>query len=178
MMLTLARAVGLAAAVVAAGAAQTALAPVAIQLNRTFGLIGVAERQTARLNVANVAAQLAPGTTPVVACTSVLSFLDATGSVIKTATVTVAPGGGQWLDLDGDVDLQLAAGERREIRATLQSPMLPPSGTATTAVFPEGCRLIPTLEIFNHLTGRTEVVLGAAHVVASATPVAGTTTVQ
>ena len=60
------------------------------------------------------------------------------------------------------MDLNLIAGQRREIRATISTPGVPPPATPTAAATPTGCKLIPTLEILDTVTGRTLVVLGHA----------------
>lgn len=128
----------------------------------TTAIIGIAEGQTARLNLLN------PGVLPPalgVVCTAAFSYVDASGTVLKTATVSVLPGKSMPVDLHSDSDLSLAVGERREIRTVIAIPIVPPptaasGGTAATAA---ACKLIPTLEIFDSLTGRTQAVLG--HVV-------------
>jgi hypothetical protein len=124
---------------------------------RTFGMLGLAEGQTARLNLLNPGV-LAPGATAEV-CSASVAFLDAQGNVLKTGTITANPGQSPNFDVDSDADLKLAVDERREIRATIQEAPLPPS-SGSPAVH---CRLIPTLEIFDTLTGKTTTVLGHAH---------------
>jgi hypothetical protein len=92
------------------------------------------------------------------------------GTVLKTKIVNVSPGTSQPLVIDSILDLNLAVNTRRQIRATVTIPPVPPpSTTPVTAV----CKLIGTLEIFNTLDGHTLVTLGASHEVpvAVATPV-------
>jgi hypothetical protein len=90
-------------------------------------------------------------------CSAALTYFDGTGKQLKTSTVTVAPGAIGYLDLFSDTDLALAADQRKQIRATVTVPV------AT-------CRLIPTLEIFDELTGRTSVVLVGFHPLTNETP--------
>jgi hypothetical protein len=138
----------------AAVMAAQSLPPILVGLNvQTFGMIGIAEGQTARLNVLNpgVQAPLATGAL----CSGLLSFLDDQGTVVKSLSVTVAPGRSSLLDLDADNDLKLATNQRRQIRATIQiPPAVPPAGM--TASF---CTLVPTLEIFDRFTGKTQVLM-------------------
>ncbi|MGA2878867.1 MAG: hypothetical protein ABSG13_07945 [Bryobacteraceae bacterium] len=149
--------------------AQTVVTP-PVQVTLTSGTIGIAEGQTARLNALN------PGVAPPAAtgeiCSGLLTFLGDDGKVLKSATVNVTPGTSQHLSIDSDADLALAVDTRKEIRATITIPPVPPpTATSTTPVTPV-CKLIGTLEIFNTLDGRTLVTLGTVHLVPSpvATP--------
>jgi hypothetical protein len=126
---------------------------------KTTGMIGIAVGQTAQLNLLN------PGVVPSataagVICSAVVTFIDAGGNILKSATVTVPPGQSSPYDLHSDTDLNLAAGTRRDIRALIMIPAVPPPSGATAAT--PACQLIPTLEIFDNVTGRTLVALGHA----------------
>src|ERR1700761_4337708 len=81
--------------------AQTA----AVNTVGTTGMAGLASGQTARMNVLNVAT---PSTATAAICTAAVSFLDDNGAVLKSATVTVAPGKSAKVDLHSDTDLSLA----------------------------------------------------------------------
>ena len=138
----------------------------------TTGMIGIADSQTAQLNLLNPGVE-APATG--VVCLASVAFLDASGSVLKSASFSVPPGTSQPFDLRSDTDLKLVAGDRREIRATIMMPAVPPpTAPATSAATAVACKLVPTLEIFDTVSGRTLVTLG--HVVnvpsVSVTPVA------
>jgi hypothetical protein len=92
--------------------------------------------------------------------------------VLKSKAVDVAPGTSQPLVLDSVKDLALPVNTRKQIRATLTIPPVPPpAGTSTTTPTPV-CKLIGTLEIFNSLDGHTLVTLGTSHLVprAAVTP--------
>jgi hypothetical protein len=128
----------------------------------TSGMIGIAEGQAAQINVLNPGAAAS-----VAACTAMLSFLDDQGNVLKSGTVTVAPGTSQSLRIDADIDLKLLVDQRKEIRAEMQAPAVPPASTAVTT---PACTLIPNVEVLDRITGRTQVVLGAGHVVPSVMP--------
>jgi hypothetical protein len=152
--------------------AQTTATPT-VEL-RTSGVVGIAQGQTARFNVLNPAPAVSVTSTTAAApaaCTAVLTYHDAVGALLKTSTVTVAPGTAGYLDLFSDVDLALVIGQRRQIRVTFSVPLVP-AATATATPTP-ACQLIGTLEIFDAITGRADVVLGGMHVVRSeiATPV-------
>jgi len=129
---------------------------------RTSGAVELAQGQTARINV------LRPNETATTACSAALTYFDGAGAQLKTATVTVAPGMVGYLDLFSDADLSLAVDQRKQIRVTVAVPVAAPSATSSSTT-PKAlpiCRLIPTLEIFDEVTGRTAVVLGGFHHIA------------
>jgi hypothetical protein len=136
----------------------TTPAPTPAQETRTSGVVGIAQGEAARFNV------LRPNETATAMCSAVLTYFDASGAVLKTATITVAPGQAAYLDLFSDTDLSLAAGQRRQIRATFSVPLATPASSSDVRALdkkdPPVCRLIGTLEIFDEVTGRTSVVLG------------------
>lgn len=140
--------------------AQTVTTP-PTQETRTSGVVGIAEGQTARFNVLN--ARIPSATAA--GCSAVLTFYDGKGVVLKTATVSAVPGTAGYLDLFGDTDLMLAADDHKQIRATFSVPLVMPAATLDSATKEPVCRLIGTLEIFDKLTLRTEVVLGGDHLV-------------
>ena len=148
-------------------------AGVSAQQIYTFGMVGIAEGQTARVNALN------PGVAPPalgVICPAQLTFLDGQGNVLKTATVSVLPGKESFLDVVAINDLALAIDQRKQIRATITIPpfTVPPPNPTTTPIA-TACTLIGTLEIFDTISGKTQVVLGGTHLVpgltATPTPV-------
>lgn len=145
--------------------AQTNVTP-PVQATRTTGIVGIAEGQTAQLNVLNLEdAASSTGAT----CSALLTFLADDGTILKSKTVNVAPGTSQPLVIDSVKDLTLAVNARKEIRATITIPPAPPpSAGSTTSVTPV-CKLIGTLEIFNTLDGHTQVTLGVVHPVPDVT---------
>lgn len=129
----------------------------AIPAVQTTAMIGLAEGQTAQLNLLNPGV-LAPATG--VICSAAVSFVDANGAVLKTKSLSIPPGKSMAFDVS-DIELAIAYGARREIRALIAMPAATPAAPSSAAV--PGCKLIPTLEIFDSATGRTLVTLG--HVV-------------
>ena len=121
----------------------------------TFGMIGLAATQTARVNALGM-----PMGGPIIAgsaCAVTLQFFDDTGKSLGTSTQPVVGGQAVHFDLRRmDID---TAVDRREIRATVRTSFLV---NATPAAAPVGfgqCSVKPTLEIFNE-DGRTMAVLG------------------
>ena len=146
--------------VTAAGLAAQIISPLppirAFQQVQTFGMVGLAEGQTARLNVLNPGVP-SPAATGAM-CSALLTFFDDQGASLKSATVTVIPGKSDSYDLDSDKDLKLAVNQRRQIRATIQiPPVVPPPGSLAPQFIP--CTLISTLEVFDTITGKTQVVI-------------------
>jgi hypothetical protein len=151
---------------VAAGSyAQTVAPNMPVTDTRTSGAVGIAQGQTARFNV------LRPNETATATCTAVLTYFDGMGNQLKTSTITVAPGTLGYLDLFSDTDLALGTDQRKQIRVTVAVPVEAPSSSSssTTTKSVPICRLIPTLEIFDEVTGRTSVVLGGFHHIAAET---------
>ena len=137
---------------------------------KTTGVIGLAQGETAQLNLLNPGVQ-APAAG--VLCTAAVIYFDAGGATLKTSTVSVAPGTAGAVDLSADTDLNIAAGARRVIRAQISFPAVPvPASTGSAPIIPASCSLIPTLEIFDSVSGRTLVSLGGVHAIptAAATP--------
>jgi hypothetical protein len=130
--------------------------PIQVQQIQTFGMVGLASGQIARLNVLNpgVPAPLATAAL----CPARLTFLDSAGNVLKTESVSVLPGQSLSYDLNRDTDLTSTA-LRVQIRATIQMP--PPAVATPTVqvVLPSLCTLFPTLEVFDASTGKTQVIL-------------------
>ena len=145
--------------------AQTNVTP-PLQVTRTTGMVGIAEGQTAQLNVLNLQ-DAAPSTAPT--CSALLTFLADDGTMLKSKTVNVAPGTSQPLVIDSVKDLTLAVNARKEIRATITIPPVPPPSAASTTSVKPVCKLIGTLEIFNTLDGHTQVALGTLHLVPDVT---------
>src|SRR5580692_831292 len=127
------------------------------QVVQTTGMVGIADAQIAQLNLLN------PGVLPPAVgmiCKATVSFVDSTGTVLKSATLTVIPGQSMPFTLRSDTDLSLAVGDRREIRATISIPAIPtPTSTGTSTAAPS-CKVIPTLEMLDTASGKTLVVLG------------------
>jgi hypothetical protein len=142
-------ALGIAAAVVLAG---TALARTATAFNPQpdppFGMIGIAQGQTARLNLVNTASPDAVLLAP--PCRARLRFLDADGNVLTHMRVEVAAGHSTLLDYAPafvGTNADVVGPARAEIRAAV---------TFDDAELAPPCRI--TLEIFDNATGRTSIL--------------------
>jgi hypothetical protein len=130
----------------------------------TFGMVGLATGQTARLN----ALALTTGG-PIIAggsCQVTFDFYDATGKSVKTTTLPVAQGAAVSYDLartDITASTITASTDRVEIRGTVRAAFVNPSavGTPVTPSTPISgfCSVLPTLEIFDTSSGQTTVVL-------------------
>jgi hypothetical protein len=116
-----------------------------------FGMVGIAEGQTARINVVNlgnVDPQLPPDP-----CRVELQFFDAAGNPIAAGRARVKPGQAASLDYvasfaPADVVTGAVAPARAEIR---------PAVNTDTGVLPTQCRA--SVEIFDNSTGRTAVFI-------------------
>jgi hypothetical protein len=122
----------------------------------TFGMIGLANDQTARVNALGM-----PMGGPIIAgsaCSVTLEFFDDAGKSLGTSTQPVVGGQAVHFDLKRiDID---AATDRREIRATVRTSFILSTLVATPPMVGIGqCSVTPTLEIFN-ADGRTMAVLG------------------
>jgi hypothetical protein len=115
-----------------------------------IGMVGIAEGQTSRLNLVNVSAPddvLIPPP-----CRAHLQLLDADGNVLAQRRVSVAAGHAAFVDFRpsfvptnlGDV----LGPPRAEIRAAVDF---------ADGVYPPPCRA--SLEIFDNVTGRTQIAL-------------------
>lgn len=128
----------------------------------TFGMVGLAAGQTARLNAFAV-----PAGGPVIAgtCQVTFTFYDDSGKSLLSRTLPVAQGAAVHLDLPrGDVS---AAADPQDIRGTVRTSF----SRSTTAgpATPAMCPVLATEEIFNS-SGQVTVVLEVPHALASVLP--------
>lgn len=113
----------------------TALPPLTGDNRIDFGMVGISWGQTARLNTLNI------GDTE---CTVDLVFLDQNSQVLATFTVTVAPNKAAFNSINRDKIVGYP-GRRVQIRALMLR-----NENQTTS-----CKLVPSLEIFNNVDGKT-----------------------
>ncbi len=152
---------------VALATAQTTTPSFPVPLNSltvTTPMIGISTGQIARLNVLNPGVP-APAATASL-CPVQLSFVDSGGNVLKLMEFLVIPGQSQSLDLNHDTEGGANSGVRFELRAIIRIP--PPSTTTTpptttttptmAPLIPASC-VVPSLEIFDGTTGRTEALV-------------------
>jgi len=129
------------------------MCPNCMNLRFTFGMVGIAAGQTARLNVVN-AVPIGP---PV---RVTLMFVDGNGNpfniggVLLQTTVRLSPGQSSFLDLNGDA-------------IPVGPPIIPPGSPTRTQIRAlvsdcEGCSsglVVPTLEVFDNVTGKTTLMM-------------------
>ncbi|GEM_PF-1840522 len=138
---------------IAAGiAAAQQTMPALITPQQSSGMVGIVAGQTARLNALHpgVPAPLATGAR----CPVQVSFVDADGNVLKTGQLTVDPGKSL------NFDFPMSTSGRLEIRALISFTQPAASTGGTGLAIPVSvCNLIPTLEILDSTTLKTEAVL-------------------
>jgi hypothetical protein len=120
-----------------------------------FGMVGIAEGQTARLNLVNL---LTPGaaTVPPGPCRAELQFLDGDGNVVVSRLVRLQAGHAAFLDFAPTFAPPSTVGDaatplRAEIRANVE--------LAAGGIPPGPCRA--TLEIFDNATARTTIFVAS-----------------
>jgi hypothetical protein len=151
-------------------AAQSTSMPVWYSQVQTLGMVGLTGGQTARLNLLNPGV-LSPAATGAI-CSAQVSFLNDRGDVLKMTTVNVIPGKSVPFELNRDTDFA-DADRRVEIRATIR---IPPVTPVVSPPQPSTCTLIPSLEVFNNDTGKTQLVITDARGVPGLWPVPLATT--
>ena len=142
----------------------------------TFGMVGLSTGQTARLN-----AFALPVGGPIIAgasCQVTFDFYNEAGKSVKSGTATMGHGAAVHFDLaQTEVD---SLSSRSEIRGTVRTAFVNPSAVPTsgtpltpgTPVTPVSgfCSVLPTLEIFDTLSGQTTVVLQQTTALPMVTP--------
>jgi hypothetical protein len=128
---------------------------------QSSAMVGITAGQTARLSALNPVVPV-PLATPAT-CPAHVAFLDEHGNLLKSADIKVDAGKSVSIDLNRDTDTSTSAA-RLQIRAVLTfmppTPVTPASGATYTFVsFIATCRLVPTLEIFDNATSKTQFVL-------------------
>jgi hypothetical protein len=136
--------------------------PISLNQTQTFGMIGLALNQTARLNVVNAAS---PPTAPValVVCNMTLQlFDDQANKLAELAVDNLEPGKALHLDLARPAAApNVTAPLRIQVRGVVivGAPITPqPLDTPPVPVLAV-CAVVPTLEVFDNDTGRTRNVL-------------------
>lgn len=121
------------------------------QVVSTFGMIGISNSETARLNLVNIDDPNVINIIPNL-CQAQLRFLDETAQVLAKTDVALANGQAGHLDLVREKISSI--GPRVQIRAevaTLDNPALASAANC-----------VATIEIFNSRTGQTKVIYPAA----------------
>ncbi|MGB7718725.1 MAG: hypothetical protein WBL65_02425 [Bryobacteraceae bacterium] len=136
----------------------------------TFGMVGLGTGQTARLNAFSL-----PVGGPIIAggsCQVTFAFYNEAGKSVKTGTATVAQGASVHFDMQR-TDIDTTSG-LSEIRGTVRAAFVSSSavGTTVTPGTPVSgvCSVLPTMEIFDSLSGQTTVVLQQTTALSLVTP--------
>ena len=104
------------------------------------GMIGVVPGQTVRLNAVNIGV-------PANACNIDLTILDSTGNPLtRSASMTLMPGAATHLDFSPPPATLLA---RTQVRTLV----------ALADVAGNHCAILPTVEVFDHVTLRTSIAM-------------------
>jgi hypothetical protein len=157
-------ALGICATVLAQTPLATATA--AVTRNTSYPPVGLASTETMQVNVVNLASNptTVTTTTPAASCTGNISFFNAAGTPVGTAT-TFTVTEGQISSATLTFAKAAIAGTRGEIRAVIQTAT--PTGRNAPA-----CSLESSLETFDSVSGATHVYLSTP-----ASPASGPTTI-
>ena len=147
------------AGVIAVALAAGALSQIARAFNPQpdppgYGMIGIANGQTARLNVVNLGVPDPTTGLPPDPCRMRLQFVDAEGNVLVSRGVAPEMGHSKFLDFTPSFVPINTADAVAPLRAEIRPVMFSDNG-----VPPDPCRV--TLEIFDNVTGRTQIALYA-----------------
>ncbi len=126
-----------------------------------FAAIAVADSQSLRINVLNEALPVVPGTarqdsTVTADCRVVLQFYDAGGQLLKERIVdNLAPGTIAFLDFTPADRLN------KELRTPLRAVTRfgDVAGANRSAEVVTACRVLPSVEVFEAATGKTQIVI-------------------
>ena len=143
--------------------AQTDETPPPVHDRISFGMVGITRGQTIRLSVVNAIpydSAFPPGPTRVA-----LTFLNGDGQLFRNRdgspvrrVASLEHGQSTFLDLDAG-DLQWPPGPTRlQLRAVV-NVIPPPQPDSNEVPPPVGDRIMPSVEVFNNATGRTDFVM-------------------
>jgi hypothetical protein len=140
-------ALGAVAALVALSA--PTLAGAIVIVGGKFGMVGIVDGQTARLNVVNTVPgdNLSPGS-----CMVELMFLDSMGNTLAHTRKTLMPGEAAFHDFSFDDVIGPRPTGRLQIRP--EAKLL--GGPDTRGL----CLIVPTLEVFDNTTMQTMIFFG------------------
>lgn len=145
--------------------------PTAVEDQATFGMVGITQGQTVRLNVVNLASPPDPDKQVPPPCRVVLSFRDANGYPFTNSNgqavrreVELQTGQSAFLDLNADIFVppstngDVAPGPARlQLRPFVRVVTSPPEPDKN-GLPPDPCRA--TMEVFDNTSGRTSIFAG------------------
>jgi hypothetical protein len=126
----------------------------ALSQTLTTAVVGFTGSQTVQLNVLNMSAAT---TATLAGCDVQLAFYDSQNRLLKQGTTTnIAPGATASLSLGrSDVPAASATAPRVSVRGQLRT-ILPPTTSGTVGEL-SSCSLFASLEIYDNVTGATQV---------------------
>jgi len=143
-------ALGAVAAIMALSA--PTLAGAIIIIGSKFGMVGIVDGQTARLNVVNVSRALPPPDGDMPECMVELMFMDSMGMVLARTTLDLMPGHAGFHDFSfGDV-----VGPQPTGRLQIRPEAMLLGGPDTRGL----CLVVPTLEVYDNTTMQTMIFFG------------------
>jgi hypothetical protein len=117
-----------------------------------YGMVGIATGQTARLNIVNVGVPDPTTGLPPDPCRARLQFVDADGNELASRGVAPEMGHAKFLDFTPNFVPVSTVDAVAPLRAEIRAVVLTDNGLP-----PGPCRV--TLEIFDNVTGRSEVIV-------------------
>jgi hypothetical protein len=115
-----------------------------------FGMVGIADSQTARLNLVNLGIP-APDGFPPDPCRAHLKFFDGEGNLLASRRVDLKPGQAAFLDFAASFNPPVNDTDAGPLRAEIRAALVPIDGA-----YPPPCKA--TVEIFDNATGRSSIL--------------------
>ena len=135
----------------------------------TFGMVGLARNQVARLNVLNPGKPYGDRSS---VCSADMGFVDDQGHELKSSNAHVGWEKAVSLEVNGSEFVKGAL--RVQIRAVVKTAINRPIPSVTSPVMPGAvCSFFPTLEIFDRDTGKTQLILTEGRSIILNTPTNG-----
>ena len=116
-----------------------------------FGMVGLADGQTARLNLVNLGIPLADSSFAP-PCRAHLKFFDGDGNVLASQRVDLKPGQAAFLDFAASFTPPVNGTTAGPLRAEIRGALVPIDGD-----YAPPCRA--TVEIFDNVTGRSSILI-------------------
>ena len=135
------------------------MSQVSAQPGLGFGLLTIADGQSLRVNALNLGN---PASTAASRCEVTLRFLDLKGAVLRESAFRLSPGQGASLDLSR-AQISDQSG-RASVRAVLLFGYTGGAAPGPDVRQHFDCNIVPTLELYDDVSGHTTLVLTDAKV--------------